>query len=106
MTDTPEQKTIPWGFGEIAYVQLEDFDLAGDGKLVPVIAVQPASGGPAQRIALDSDQAAILRDQHPAIAELTSAPAPADAPAADPTPPPADPTPPAADPAPTPPPAW
>jgi hypothetical protein len=98
------QRTIPWGFGDVAYVQVEQFDLFGNEKLVACLAVQPAAGGPARRIPVDSEQADQLAVQHPGIAEVLAAyddelaghlPPPTEASAQSATPPAPQPEPPA-----------
>lgn len=58
--------------GEVVYAQLESFPIVddktrGEPKVVQVLALQRANGGPASRHRLDSDEVQRLRQRYPEL---------------------------------------
>jgi hypothetical protein len=56
--------------GQLCYVQLESFDLDGDGKAERVLSLQAEAGGPAKRLGLETAEAQDLAAEHEEIAQL------------------------------------
>jgi hypothetical protein len=77
LAPNPAGATVVTGFNDLVHVQVEDFDLNGDNRLVRVLAIQPDAGGAAYRIPVDSAEAKVILDRHPDVEQaLSNAPEP------------------------------